>query len=504
VHNRRAEVEGFNNRQGEALFHAWVDEHARSSDDDGEVRFAQARQCAHPTGFEAGLIGTGALHTTLERVSRSLCSAKLPGATAQATLDTQLAIYARFLAHAVASVTADNGSEFTWHYRLADTIGVPTYFADPNSASLRGTNEHVNGRLRKYLPKRTSFADLDQAELDEIITEINNRPGKILGWATLAEVFNELCSQQATHTCYTSCYNPGVTHLDLTLVGLSLLITCFLLIPGWDQLAHLLLLDRVPIARYRLAFGMVSFVLLVLCADRSTASGNWSLSRMAKILVLASAFGLSLIGIVWFAKNADLGVGAMLLISVPAVIFIVSLALFLGKRLVSGSALLVLANILSKAQINPVYSGVFDLRTTELVLRIQTLDADRQGVWVALSKDTSAPTVALVESGVTQLNGFQVVPSVEMWKMIDPTQAFQNSWNRPANVEWSEGEGEPAISNPAADSILVSFDACSVFAKKHVNFVVSDYSIQGDRCLIVRDVVVGESRKYWILDVVKS
>ena len=129
---------------------------------------------------------------------------KLPGATAQATLDAQLSIYAQFPAHAVASVTADNGSEFTWHYRLADTIGVPTYFADPYSAWQRGTNEHFNGRIRKYLPKRTSFADLDQAELDEIITEINDRPRKILGWATPAEVFKELCSQQATRTCRTS------------------------------------------------------------------------------------------------------------------------------------------------------------------------------------------------------------------------------------------------------------------------------------------------------------
>ena len=151
-----------------------------------------------------GAHGTGALHTTVERVSRYLCAAKLPGATAQATLDAQLSIYTQFPAHAVASVTADNGSEFTWHYRLADTIGVPTYFADPYSAWQRGTNEHFNGRIRKYLPKRTSFADLDQAELNEIITEINNRPRKILGWATPAEVFNELCSQQATHICCTS------------------------------------------------------------------------------------------------------------------------------------------------------------------------------------------------------------------------------------------------------------------------------------------------------------
>ena len=75
----------------------------------------------------------------------------------------------------MASVTADNGSEFTLHHRLADTIGGPTYCADPYSAWQRGTNEHFNGRIRKYLPKQTSFADFEQAELNEIINR-DQRP----------------------------------------------------------------------------------------------------------------------------------------------------------------------------------------------------------------------------------------------------------------------------------------------------------------------------------------
>jgi len=43
--------------------------------------------------------------------------------------------------------------------------------------------------------KGTSFENLTQAELKAFITEINDRPRKILGWATLAEIFQELCSQ---------------------------------------------------------------------------------------------------------------------------------------------------------------------------------------------------------------------------------------------------------------------------------------------------------------------
>lgn len=148
-----------------------------------------------------GAAGTGALHTTVERSSRYLQAVRIPDTTAKQTVKAQLAIYQDMPAHAVRSVTADNGTEFAWHYQLADALAVPTYFADPYSAWQRGTNEHFNGRIRKYLPKRTSFADLTQNELDEFITEINNRPRKCLGWLTPAEVFGQLCLDQATPCC---------------------------------------------------------------------------------------------------------------------------------------------------------------------------------------------------------------------------------------------------------------------------------------------------------------
>jgi len=134
------------------------------------------------------------LHTEVERTSRFLIAAKINATTAHATLAAQHTMIAALPAHAVKSITADNGSEFAWHHKLADSTGVPTYFADPYSAWQRGTNEHFNGRIRKYLPKRTRLDTITDHELCDIITEINNRPRKILGWQTPAEVFTHLCS----------------------------------------------------------------------------------------------------------------------------------------------------------------------------------------------------------------------------------------------------------------------------------------------------------------------
>lgn len=81
-----------------------------------------------------GARGTGALHTEVERASRLLAVVPIESTTAQATLTAQIGLFTAMPAHAVRSVTADNGIEFSWHYKLADTLAVPTYFADPYSA----------------------------------------------------------------------------------------------------------------------------------------------------------------------------------------------------------------------------------------------------------------------------------------------------------------------------------------------------------------------------------
>lgn len=149
------------------------------------------------------VVGAGrssGIHTTVERRSRYFQAIKISRITARATVDAQIGVFQTLPAHAVRSVTADNGSEFALHYELADTLAVPTYFADPYSAYQRGTNEHFNGRLRRYLPKGTDFEGLTQDELNEFVAEINNRPRKVLGWATPAEVFHELAWESTPMT----------------------------------------------------------------------------------------------------------------------------------------------------------------------------------------------------------------------------------------------------------------------------------------------------------------
>lgn len=91
----------------------------------------------------------------------------------------------------VATITADNGTEFHSYKDIEAATGVDFYFATPHHSWERGTNENTNGLIRQYLPKRTSMAEVTQADLDAIAHRINTRPRKRLGFRTPEECYAE-------------------------------------------------------------------------------------------------------------------------------------------------------------------------------------------------------------------------------------------------------------------------------------------------------------------------
>lgn len=137
-------------------------------------------------------VGDG-IHTEVERVSRMVMARKITRVRSEDTIAAQEAMFAALPAHAARSVTMDNGSENCLHHRL-DQFAMPVYFTDPYCSWQKGTVEHFNGRIRRYLPKGTDFTTITTDDLNDIITTLNNQPLKCLGWETPAEVFHRLCS----------------------------------------------------------------------------------------------------------------------------------------------------------------------------------------------------------------------------------------------------------------------------------------------------------------------
>jgi IS30 family transposase len=89
----------------------------------------------------------------------------------------------------VATVTADNGTEFHSYAEIEAATGALFYFATPHHSWERGTCENTNGLIRQYLPKRASMACVTQDDCDAIAAKLNARPRKRLGYRTPEECY---------------------------------------------------------------------------------------------------------------------------------------------------------------------------------------------------------------------------------------------------------------------------------------------------------------------------
>ncbi|WP_415408326.1 IS30 family transposase [Sulfurovum sp. CS9] len=70
------------------------------------------------------------------------------------------------------TITSDNGKEFGYHKEVSEALDADFYFAHPYSSWERGLNEHTNGLIRQYLPKKTDFTQVCK---EEIIPEKESR-----------------------------------------------------------------------------------------------------------------------------------------------------------------------------------------------------------------------------------------------------------------------------------------------------------------------------------------
>jgi transposase, IS30 family len=90
------------------------------------------------------------------------------------------------------TLTLDNWTEFADHKYITETCWTNVYFANPYHSRERWANENMNGLLRQFLPKWSSFKNITQEMLDIYVTLINNRPRKKLNWKSPADVFSLL------------------------------------------------------------------------------------------------------------------------------------------------------------------------------------------------------------------------------------------------------------------------------------------------------------------------
>ena len=90
------------------------------------------------------------------------------------------------------TLTRDRGSENIKYEKLSEELDIQVFFAHPYSSFERGSNENLNGLIRRFFPKKTNFQLVTDAEIKKVEYLLNSRPRKRLGWKTPYQVFYEM------------------------------------------------------------------------------------------------------------------------------------------------------------------------------------------------------------------------------------------------------------------------------------------------------------------------
>ncbi len=130
----------------------------------------------------------GAIVTVVDRKSKFSIIKKVP--TKEANVVTKALIdMLRPIKPIIKTITSDNGKEFAYHEQISKTLNAKFYFCNPYHSWERGLNEHTNGLIRQYIPKKSSLAHISKKEIAMIANRLNHRPRKVLNYKTPYEVF---------------------------------------------------------------------------------------------------------------------------------------------------------------------------------------------------------------------------------------------------------------------------------------------------------------------------
>ena len=144
---------------------------------------------------------TRALLTLTERKTRKEIIIAIPNRKAETVVKALDALErklgARRFRAIFKSITFDNGTEFAAAEGLERSCvnkrlpRTKVYFCHPYSSWERGSNENVNGMIRRRHPKGTNFANVTQEEIAATENWINNYPRKIHGYKSAATMFRQ-------------------------------------------------------------------------------------------------------------------------------------------------------------------------------------------------------------------------------------------------------------------------------------------------------------------------
>ena len=130
----------------------------------------------------------GALVTIVDRVSKFTLIKKVDSKRAEVVTEATITLLKPYLDKTL-TITADNGKEFAGHESMTEQLNAAVYFAHPYHSWERGLNENTNGLIRQYFTKGSSFENITDEQVEEVMNKLNHRPRKKLNYKTPNAVF---------------------------------------------------------------------------------------------------------------------------------------------------------------------------------------------------------------------------------------------------------------------------------------------------------------------------
>lgn len=150
-----------------------IDDKIRVGDWEGDTVISHKSHCALMT-----LVDRRSKYTIIRKIERKTAN-NVNHAALKALKQLKLPVH---------SITFDNGKEFAKHQELARKLKTNIYFARPYKSCDRGLNEHTNGLIRQFLPKKSDFKVVSEHNIKIIENFLNTRPRKVLNYLAPVEV----------------------------------------------------------------------------------------------------------------------------------------------------------------------------------------------------------------------------------------------------------------------------------------------------------------------------
>jgi transposase, IS30 family len=165
------------NEKGIKLRPKIVEKRKRLGDLEGDtIHFSKDRK--------AGLL------TITDRVSKRVQIRKLKRRQARPTAQKSIQAI-NSMKSSAHTLTLDRGTEFAHFKQVEKETGAQVYFADPYTASQRGSIENQNGLIRQFFPRSSKLKSLNGPTIKKVERLLNERPRKTLGYLTPIEYENK-------------------------------------------------------------------------------------------------------------------------------------------------------------------------------------------------------------------------------------------------------------------------------------------------------------------------